>query len=160
MEHELFQSELKPSVDGSLVSDIIRSTSSGTNSYRAAAMELIIERSIQERRERKFTKAENSVRPDPTPQPKIEVLNTPAPQVRSPAPATASQPPPPPDDATTSPASASAKHEASRSSSPPSKPAEKTNKVTGREETPTDTKSNASRSEEVTQLVCRTCHNK
>jgi len=160
MEHELLQSKLKPPVDSSLVSDITRSISSGTNSYRAAAMELIIERSIQKRRERNFTKAENSLRPDPTPQPKIEMPNTPAPQVRSPAPAPASQPPPPPDDATTSPASASAKHEASRSSSSPSKPAKKTKKVKGREETPRDTKSNASRLEEVTQLVCRTCHNK
>ena len=160
MEHELFQSKLKPSVDGSSVSDIIRSTSSGIHSYRAAAMELIIERSIQERRERKFTKAKNSLRPDPTPQPKIEVPNTPAPQVQSPAPATASHPPPLPADATTSPTSASAKRKTSRSSSSPSKPVEKTKKVEGCEETPADTKSNAFRSEEVTQLVCWTCNNK
>ena len=158
MEHELFQSQLKPSVDSSLVSEIIRSTSLGIHSHRAAAMELIIERSIQERRERKFTKAKNSSRRDPAPQPKIEAPNTPAPQVQSPAPATASQSPPLPDDATTSSASALAKHETSRSSSSPSKPAKKTKKVAGREETPADTKSSASRSEEVTRLVCRSCH--
>jgi len=70
MEHELFQSELKPSVDGALISGMIRSSSSGLHSHRAAAMELILERSIQERRERMLAKAKNSLRPDPTSQPK------------------------------------------------------------------------------------------
>lgn len=69
MEHELFQSELKPSVDGALISSMIRGSSLGLNSHRAAAMELIIERSIQERRERTFAKAKDELQSDPAPQP-------------------------------------------------------------------------------------------
>ena len=76
MEHGLFQSRLKPSVDGALVSGIIRGSSSGLNSHRAAAIELILEGSIRERRERMFTKGKNSLRSDSTPQPKGEVPNT------------------------------------------------------------------------------------
>jgi len=72
MEHELFQSELKPSVDGALISGMIRSSSSGLHSHRTAAMGLILERSIQERRERMLTKAKNSLRLDPAPQSKSE----------------------------------------------------------------------------------------
>lgn len=52
MEHTLFQSTLKPLVDRALLSDIIGSSSSGEHPYRSAAMVLILERSIQERRER------------------------------------------------------------------------------------------------------------
>jgi len=69
MEHELFQSELKPSVDGALISSMIRSSSSGLHSHRAVAMASILERSIQERRERTFAKAKDELRPDPAPQP-------------------------------------------------------------------------------------------
>ena len=72
MEHELFQSELKPSVDGTLISSMIRSSSSGLNSHRAAAMVLILEGSIQDCRERMLMKAKNSLRLDPAPQPKSE----------------------------------------------------------------------------------------
>ena len=162
MEHDLFQSKLKPSVDGSLVSDIIRGSSSGLDSHRTAAMELILETSIQDRRERMFTKVKSSLRPDPTPQPKIEVPNTPAPQVQSPTPATALQPPVKSlsDDTSgnvTSLASASAEHEASRDSSAPSKPANKI-KAAPREEPPADAKTNGSSSEGTVQLVCRGCH--
>ena len=64
MEHELFRSKLKCSVDSALVSDIIRSTSSGLNSHRTAAIELILEKSILERRKRMLTKGKNSLRPD------------------------------------------------------------------------------------------------
>ena len=53
--HELFQSELKSSVDGALLSKTIRGSSSGENLHRAAVMELIFERSIQERRGRAST---------------------------------------------------------------------------------------------------------
>ena len=84
MEHELFQSKLKASVDGALVSEMIRSSSSGLNSHRAAALELIIEKSIQEHRERMTRKAKDSLRPDPTPQPKSEAPNIPTPQAHSP----------------------------------------------------------------------------
>jgi len=166
MEHELFWSELKPSVDGSLVSDIIRSSSSGLNSHRATAMELVLQRSIEERRERVFTKVKNTLRSDPAPQTKIEVSNTPAPQVQPPAPATALQPPSkslPGDTAgcVTSLPSVSTKYEASRDSPAPSKPAKSANKIKEvalREEPPADTKTKASPSEDVVQLVCRYCH--
>ena len=75
MEHELFQSELKPSVDGTLISSMIRGSSLGLNSHRAAAMELIIERSIQDRSERMLAKAKDELGPDPALQPEIEVPN-------------------------------------------------------------------------------------
>ena len=52
MEHELFQSKLKPLVDRALISDAIESSSSGEHPHRAAAIELILERSIRDRRER------------------------------------------------------------------------------------------------------------
>ena len=70
MEHELFQSKLKPSVKGGLIPEIIRSSSSGLDSHRTAAMELLFERSIQERRERMFTEGKDSLRPDPISQSK------------------------------------------------------------------------------------------
>jgi len=75
MEHELFQSELKPSVDGALVSGMIRSSSSGLHSHRAAATELILERSIQDRRERMLAKTKDELRSDPIPQPEGEAPN-------------------------------------------------------------------------------------
>ena len=84
MEHELFQSKLKSPIDAILISGIIRSSSSSLNSHRMATMELILERTIRERRERMFGKAKNSVRPDPTPQPKraSEVPSIPTPEVQ------------------------------------------------------------------------------
>ena len=161
MEHELLQSKLKHSVDSALVSNIIRSSSSGLSPHRTAAMELILERSIQERRERMFTKAKNSLRPDPTPQPKIEVPNTLTPQMQSPTPTTASQPPSRslPDDTTgivTGVASASANHEALRDSSTVSKPAKKVN-AAQREGPPADVKTNLSPSEDFVELACWKC---
>jgi hypothetical protein len=91
MEHEFFQSKLKASVDGALLPGVIRSTSSGENSHRAAAMELVFERSIQERRERVSTKAKDSLQPDPTPQlDRGKPLKTPIPPVKPPVPALAS----------------------------------------------------------------------
>jgi len=75
MEHELFQSELKPSVDGALISNMIRSTSSGLHSHRAVAMASIFGRSIQERRERTFAKAKDELRPDSAPQPGVGAPN-------------------------------------------------------------------------------------
>ena len=54
---------------------MIRGSSSGLNSHRAAAMELILERSIQDRRERMLAKAKDELGPDPAPQPEIEVPN-------------------------------------------------------------------------------------
>jgi len=83
MGYELFRSKLKPSVGGALVSDILRSSSSGLNSHRTVVAELIIEGSIQERRERIFEKAKNSSRSDPIPQAKrtSEAPNTSIPEV-------------------------------------------------------------------------------
>ena len=100
MEHELFQSELKPSVDDSLLSKIIRGSSSGENSHRAAVMGLIFERSVQERRERMATRLRDSLRPGPMPEPKRsnEWLNNSIRPAEPPAPAPAPQPvlrPPP-----------------------------------------------------------------
>ena len=51
MQHELFYSKLRPLVDDSSLLEIIRSSYSGENPHRAAAMEMIFERSIQEHRE-------------------------------------------------------------------------------------------------------------
>jgi len=94
MEHELFQSKLKPSVDGALISSIIRGSSSGGSSYRAAAMELIFERSIQERRNRTPAKMKKRLRQKPTPQleKSSEEPNISIPQVQSASPSPAPQP--------------------------------------------------------------------
>jgi hypothetical protein len=70
MEHELFQSKLKRHVDDALLSKIIESSSTGEHPHRTAAMELVIERSVRDRRERMAMKAKNTSRPDLTPQPK------------------------------------------------------------------------------------------
>ena len=160
MEHELFQSELKPSVDGALLSDIIRSSSSGQNSYRTAAMELLFERSIQARREKAFVKVESSVRQDPTPQSTraCEALNNTIPQMQSPTPATALQPPSSPSTGiAASPAMAPTKHEISQDllslSNPP-----KEVKVARGEEPPADAKIDVSPSEDVVQLECPKCN--
>ena len=160
MEHGLFQSELKPSVDGALISSMIRSSSSGLNSHRAAATELILERSVQDRRERMLTKAKKSLRPDPTPQPKSGVPDTLTLQIQSSTPATALQPPPRslPNNITgifTSLASALANHEVSQVSSAPSKPTK--NVEGGHEKPPADVKMNSSPSDDSVELTCRIC---
>ena len=157
MEHELFRSELKPSVDGALVSGMIRSSSLGLHSHRAAAMELILERSIQERRERMLVKAKNSLQPDPTPQPKSDI---PTSQVQTSTPVTASQPPSrlSPNGITsivTSPALASANHEAPQDPSP-SKPTKEVKG--GREEPPADVETNPSPPKDFVELACRICN--
>jgi hypothetical protein len=148
MEHEFFHSKLKPSVDGVLVSDMIRSSSSGLNSHRTAAIELILERSIEEHRERMFDKAKNNLRRDSTPQPQN--------------PATASQPPSRSllNDTTgiiPNPASASATHEAAQHSSIPSKLTKKIRGVVLRKEPPADVKTNPSTSEVFVELACQNC---
>jgi len=85
MEHELFQSKLKPLVDVTLLPRTIRGSSSGESPHRTAAMGLIFRRSIQERHERVSTKTKNTLRSDPTTQPKSsDVLGTSIPQVQSP----------------------------------------------------------------------------
>ena len=67
MQHKLFYSKLRPSVKGSSLLEIIRSSSSGENPHRAAAMELIFERSIRERREGiAAAEKESMTQPPPT----------------------------------------------------------------------------------------------
>ena len=52
MEYEFFRSKLKPLVDRSLIPSIIERSSSGEHPHHAVAMGLVLEKSIQERRER------------------------------------------------------------------------------------------------------------
>jgi len=129
-------------------------------------MELMIEGSIQERRERMPEKAKNSLQPDPTPQAKrtSEAPNIPIPEVQLPASAPAPAPQPPsqslPNDATgivTGPASASAKHNAS-SDSPALSKRTKGIKVARSEKPPADVKTNSSPSEDSVELECEGCH--
>ena len=85
MEHELFQSKLKPLVDATLLPRTIRSSSSGESPHRAAAMVSIFGRSIQKYRERVSTDAKNALLVDPTTQPKnSDALDISIPQVQSP----------------------------------------------------------------------------
>ena len=163
MEHELFQSKLKPSVDCALLSDVIRSSSSGQNSHRTAAMELLFERSVRACRERAFTKVKG-VRPDPTLQPTMthEAPSMSTPQIQSPTPPTALQPTSPslPDVNTgiiMSPIPAVTKHEVSQDSPTLSKTPQKVKEATQHEEPPADAKINASSSEEIPQLTCQGC---
>jgi len=159
MEYELFQSKLKPSIDGALISGIIRSSSSGLNPHRTAVMELIIGGSIQERRERMFEKAKNSPRSDPTPQAKrtSEAPNTPIPEAQPLAPAPASRSLP--NAATgTNPASASAKYNASPDSSALSGPKTEKKRATRSEKPPADVKTNLSPSKDFVELECEGCH--
>lgn len=98
MEHEIFHSELKPSIDDGSLSKIIRCSSSGENSHRAAAMVLIFERSVRERRERMATRVRDSLRQRPPPEPKRsnERVNNPVQSAGplAPAPQPVSRPPP------------------------------------------------------------------
>ena len=91
MEHELFQSDLKPSVDGALLSKIIRT---GEKSHRAAVIELIFERSIQECRESVSMEANDSLRSGHLPQFERSTggLNNSIPSAESPIPVTGPQP--------------------------------------------------------------------
>ena len=167
MEYELFRYKLKPSIDCALIPGIIRRSSSGLNSHRTTAMELIIEGSIQERRERMFEKAKNSLRSDPTPQPKrsSEARDISIPKVQPSAPAPASQPPPRSLPSgiigtVTSPKPASSKYKAFEDSWASSKPAKKIKKAVQREEPPADVKTNPSSSEDFVELACRVCSTK
>ena len=163
MEHELFQSKLKSSIDAILISGIIRSSSSSLNSHRTAAMELILQRTIWDRRERMFGKAKNSVRPDPTPQPKraSEVPSIPTSEVQPAPPALAPRSPsqPPLNDSSTGNATSlapvSVKYEALPNSSVPSKPAKKI-----KEEPPVYVNPNPSPSADFLELICPRCNAK
>ena len=164
MEHGLFQSKLKPSVDGALLSDIVRGSSPGKHSHRATAMELVFERSLQGRRERVPTKVKDSLQSDPIPQLKrSEQLKAPFPPAELPVPVLASPPP------SQSSANANANVLAGHISSSPttheaspvvptfSKPAKKIKTAAQREEPQADAKMNPSPSEDIVQLACRSC---
>ena len=169
MEYELFRSKLKPSIDGALIPSIIRRSSSGLNSYRTTVMELMIEGSIQERRERMLEKAKKSLLPDPTPQAKrtSEAPNMSIPEVTStaPAPAPQLQSQSLPNDATgivTSPASASAEYNTPPDPSALSRPARKKKRPVRCRKPPADVETNPppSDSEDFVELECESCHSK
>ena len=69
MEYELFRSKLKPLVDCASIVNIIDNSSSGEHPHRTAAVGLILERSIEERRKRMLEKVQKASQPDPTSQP-------------------------------------------------------------------------------------------
>lgn len=158
MEHELFQSQLKPSVDGALISHIIESSSSGEHPHRTAAMELIVERSIQERRKRMVKKAKDiTSQTDSTSQSKenCKTLTVPIQQAQPPAP----QPQPPfqpPGFVARYLIRSPTKHEAPSGPSTLLNTAKKT-EVTQPEEPRTDTKINQIPSEVLVELVCMSC---
>ena len=92
MEYELFRSKLKPLVDRTLIPNIIESSSSGEHPHHAVAMGLILERSIQERRER-MSKTTNASQPDSTSSQAERNTETPSVPIRQAQPV-ASVPPP------------------------------------------------------------------
>ena len=154
MEHDLFWSKLKPTVDRTLLFNIIQSSCLGEHSHRTVAMELVLERSIQERRKGVLAKAKDASQPDSTAQHQSsEVL---APQLRSPTnvPVLASQPP---SHSTTSPvvASASAKTEVPQDPSTLSEPGKET-KVAQRVG-PATGSTNVPPSEHTVELACIIC---
>jgi len=71
MEHKLFYSKLKPSVEDSTLFEIIGSSSSGEKPHRAASMELIFERSIREHKERIAAGAKESKTQPPPADPSV-----------------------------------------------------------------------------------------
>lgn len=71
MEHKLFYSKLKSSVEGSALLEIIGSSSSGEDPHRAASMELIFERSIREHKERIVIGAKESKTQPPPADPPV-----------------------------------------------------------------------------------------
>ena len=173
MEHELFQSRLKPLVDRALISDIIKSSSSGGHPHRTAAMELVIERSIQGRRERMLAKAKSAPQPAPALQPKndSETPRVSIPKVIPPAPAprpkrsseTTASPIPKVEPPAPTPQPLPgffdpvySKTEAPPDSSSSPKPPRRT-KAARHVELPGDTKVNPPPSEVIVELVCEGC---
>ena len=128
-----------------MVHEIIRSSSSGRDSYRTAAMELLFERSIQERRERMLTRADDTLLPDPTSpseETDEESIISPAPQPPRVLPSDASVP--------TRPRSVLINHETPRD------PSRKT-KVARFEDPPVNAGTNSPSSKDNVQLFCRNC---
>ena len=167
MEHDLFQSKLKPLVDVALLSEMIRSSSSGEHPHRAAAMELIFKGSIRERHERMLMRAKNTLRPDPAPRPTEESKDVPniSIPVQLAAPPSAPQPQthsPPNNVGTSLPAglvSASVESEASLSSSTLSRPGKKKGARCD-PEPPTGPEVDSPPLEDAVELLCQCCHMK
>ena len=166
MEHELFQSKLRPSVDAALLSEMIRSSSSGEHRHRVAAMELIFEWSIQGRHRRMVTHAKQALRPDPAPQPtegSKDALDILIP-VQSPAPTPPQQPPShsPPNSTGASlpagPASAPVEPEGLPKPSSLWERKKKKKGVQHRPEPPTNVGVNPPPPEDTVEFVCRRCN--
>ena len=165
MEHELFQCELKPLVGTTSLSKMIRSTSSGENPHRAAVMELLLDRSIQERRGRTLTKVRIRPRSDPTPQPKKskDPLKISIPQVEPPTSLPAPQPPSQSSPNTNTKlrpirlVSSSAKCEPSLDWPILPRSAKDANVLRYEEDPPPDANTNAPLPEDIVGLRCRTC---
>jgi len=88
MQHELFQSKLKPLVDRALIPSIIESSSLGKHPHHSVAMGMIFEKLIQHRLERSIQELPKKIlkkkkKRDPTSQPdrSAETLTAPIPQV-------------------------------------------------------------------------------
>ena len=69
MQHELFHSDFKPSIERSSLLDIIRDSPLGENPHRAVAMRLVFERSIRDCRERMLAQEKKSLQADPAAKP-------------------------------------------------------------------------------------------
>jgi hypothetical protein len=154
MEHDLFWSRLKPLVDRASISNLIESSCSGEHSHRTAAMELVLERSIQERRKRALVKVKDASQPDPTPQHQSsEAL---APQLRSPTPVPVPTPQPP-SQSTSSPvvALASAKTEVPQDPSTPPEHGRETGGVQGQD--PARNKTESLNLQHTVGLTCADC---
>ena len=163
MEYELFRSKLKPLTETGLLSKTIRNSSSGADPHRAAAMELIFEKSIQERCERMLTEAKGAQQSNHVPQPKKsgDVPDTPAPKARTPAPAPAPAPQPLPTVGTGLLARlvfAAAGHDAPPDPPTTSKATKEYKKVVQREGPPPGVKANPPPPEGNTHAECPRCN--
>lgn len=129
MEYKLYHSKLKPLVNRTLIRNVIESSSTGEYPHHSVAMELIIEKSIQEHR-KKILKAKNGSKPASAPRPKTSTKapTAPTPQAKPPAPVPAprsvSQ-----SSSSSALVSAPAKVQALTDSSTPSEPRKKTKPV-------------------------------
>ena len=93
MQHELFQSNLKPSIERSSLLDIIRDSPLGENPHRAVAMRLVFERTIRDCRERMLVQEKKSLQANPAPKP--DGSGKAGPSLTAASHPTTAQPPPP-----------------------------------------------------------------
>ena len=66
MEHDLYWSKLKPLVDRTSLSSIIEGSCSGEHPHRMSAIQLVLDRSIQEHGKRMLVGMKDASQPDPT----------------------------------------------------------------------------------------------